>query len=108
MNDEKFKRIKYIRALEKFSLNVLKSLKKTDFDIEKFKNLLEKNSKILEKIEPVFLDDPYTKALESFVNIALNSNDKDSLLKSANALDKFKKAQKYKRQKHKGNFSDEY
>lgn len=107
MQNDKFKRIKYIRSLEKFALNITKSLKRADFSWEAFCQLRDKNYESLQKIEPVFLDEPYTRALESFANLAINATDKDFLLKSANALDKFRKAAKYKKDKHKGKF-DEY
>lgn len=106
MDNEKIKRVKYIRALEKFASYAVKSVKRDDFDWDKFKLSLNKNTENLSKIEPVFLDQPYTKALEEFVNIALNSNSKSEISRAANALDKFKKAKNYKKEKYKNSVFD--
>lgn len=108
MNDEKIKRIKYLRSLDNFSRSVEKALKKADFDEEKFKILLKKNQEKLRLIEPVFLDDPSSRALEDFANLTLRTDDKNELLRALNALMKFKNASKYKKQKHKKNFNDGY
>ena len=108
MNDEKIKRVKYIRALEKFALVVTASLKRADWNGEKFAALVAKNAAQLEKIEPVYLDQPYTRALCEFVNLAANGLGRDELLRAANALEKFRNARNYKKSKHKGDFYDGY
>ncbi len=109
MNDDKIKRIKYIRALEKFAMVTVKSLKRGDFEWEKFRALVEKNAAWLETIEPVYLDQPYTKALCEFVNMTLNATEPASLIRAANTLEKFRNARNYKKDKHKGgDFNDGY
>lgn len=62
---------------------------------------LKKNTQILEKVEPVLLNDPYTKALENFANSVIQNKNKDELLKEANLLDKLKNSKNYKKEKHK-------
>lgn len=98
MENEKFMRVRYLRALEHFSMDISKAIKKDDFDELKFNALIEKNMKILNKIPSVSLHSSYSKALLAFVNMAGVSS-RAELLKAANALDKFKKAKNYKRDK---------
>lgn len=105
--DEKAKRVKYIRALEKFAKSAINALKRDDFDLNEFFIRVDKNAKFLNKLEPVFLDQPYTKALENFVNEVLSKGEKDELLRSANLLEKLKNRKTYKRDKHKNKFKDE-
>lgn len=62
---------------------------------------LKKNTQILEKVEPVLLNDSYTKALENFANSVIQNKNKDELLKEANLLDKLKNSKNYKKEKHK-------
>ncbi|SUW84238.1 Uncharacterised protein [Campylobacter hominis] len=64
------------------------------------KKELKKNTQILEKVEPVLLNDPYTKALENFANSVIQNKNKDELLMEANLLDKLKNSKNYKK-KHK-------
>ncbi len=99
---EKFNRVRYIRGLERFAIAVVKAIKRDDFDEAKFIAVIEKNYRLLNKIEPVFLDQPYTKALCEFVNLCLkNGVNKDEILKSANHLDRLKNSKNYKKDKHK-------
>ncbi len=109
-NDERFIRVKYLRALEKVAISVIKAIKRADFNSEKFTLLMNKNEKFLEGIEPAVLHDSYPKALEIFVNLALclrtDETAQSTLIKSANALEKFKKAKEYKRNKNDKNFDD--
>ena len=117
---DKFKRVKYLRALEKFAksaINGLKrekfaksainGLKRDDFDEAEFRQRVEKNAKVIEKIEAVYLDQPYSKALENFINLLIKNAPKDELLKAANLLDKLKNQKTYKKEKHKNKFKDE-
>ena len=46
MND-KAKRVKYLRGLEKFAILAIKSLKRDDYDPIKFRSNIEKNAQIL-------------------------------------------------------------
>ncbi|MBE2983782.1 hypothetical protein CCAL9344_00260 [Campylobacter sp. RM9344] len=105
--DEKAKRVKYLRALEKFAKFATSSLKRDDFDEEAFRARVAKNAEIISKVESVYLDQPYTKALEEFINLLITNAKKDELLKSANALDKLRKSKTYKKDKHKNKFKDE-
>ena len=91
---DKFKRVKYLRALEKFAKSAINGLKRDDFDETEFRQRVEKNAKVIEKVEAVYLDQPYSKALESFI-------------KAANLLDKLKNQKTYKKEKHKNKFKDE-
>lgn len=105
---EKQNRIRYIRALEKFAFCVAKILKKDDFEPNLFKKHIDKNYEILQKITPVTLNQPYTKNLVKFVNLAINSVDKNELLKEFNQLEKLKNSKTYKKDKHKKSLCDEY
>ncbi|MCR6570086.1 hypothetical protein CINS5915_00815 [Campylobacter insulaenigrae] len=107
-NDEKVLRIKYIRALEKFANSATSALKRDDFDLSLFQERMKKNAQIFKKIQVVFLDSTYTKALENFVNDCLdNTLDRRKLLNKVNTLHKLKKQQSYKKEKYKNNFKDE-
>lgn len=101
MND-KIKRVKYLRGLEKFSKLIIRNLKRDDYDASKFRALVEKNAQILTKIEPVYLDQPYSKSLCEFANLVISNDDKAMLLKAANSLEKLKNSKTYKKDKHKG------
>lgn len=105
--DEKAKRVKYLRALERVAKAAISGLKRADFDELAFRQRVRKNTQVLEKIEPVYLDQPYTKALEAFVNELLKDSSKDQLLKSANSLEKLKNQKTYKKDKHKNKFKEE-
>lgn len=100
---DKFKRVKYIRALEKFVKSIIGILKRDDFDEVLFKQRVEKSFESLKKVEAVYLDQPYTKGLLEFVNLALNNNDQVELLKTFNQLEKLKNS-KYKKDKHKKSY----
>ncbi|GEM_PF-5315000 len=96
-NDEKAKRVKFLRALEKIANAAFLALKREDFDEEKFRFSMRRNGEFLAKIEPVFLDKPYNKKLLEFVNLVLSGGEKDVLVKRANELDKLKKSGSFKR-----------
>ncbi|WP_169780055.1 hypothetical protein [Campylobacter curvus] len=99
--DDKFKRVRYLRALEKFAKSAINGLKRDDFDEAAFADRVAKNALIIAKIEPVYLDQPYTKALENFINSLIANTPREELLRSANALDKLKNSKNYKKEKHK-------
>ena len=102
--DDKFKRVRYLRALEKFAKSAINGLKRDDFDEAAFADRVAKNAQIIAKIEPVYLDQPYTKALENFINSLIANTPREELLRSANALDKLKNSKNYKKEKHKNNW----
>ena len=99
--DDKFKRVRYLRALEKFAKSAINGLKRDDFDEAAFADRVAKKAQIIAKIEPVYLDQPYTKALENFINSLIANTPREELLRSANALDKLKNSKNYKKEKHK-------
>ncbi|TKX31784.1 DUF810 domain-containing protein [Campylobacter estrildidarum] len=104
--NEKNLRVKYLRALEKFSNIARSCLKREDFELEKFQERMQKNKKVVEKCQAVILNSTYSKKLENFVNACLDfSKEKEELLNLANALDKLKN-QNHK-EKHK-NYLKEY
>ena len=106
--DNKFDRVKYIRALEHFANSAISILKRDDFDEELFKNRVTKNLQARSLIQKSYLDRPYTKALETFVGLVASFETKELLLKEANRLEKLKKSKSYKKEKHKNKKFDEY
>jgi len=116
--EEKTKRVKYVRALEKFVKSAVAILKREDFDFSRFEERMLKNAIPLQKVEPIVLDSTYTKNLESFCNLILETinqknEDKDEerqvLLKHANALERLKVNSSYKKEKHRQKvFNDGY
>lgn len=98
---EKQDRVKYIRALERFVKSAIAILKRDDFKEELFRERVEKNLIVLKKVKPVFLDSPYTKALETFAKSVIAGGDKEVLIKEANQLEKLKNVKTYKKDKHK-------
>ncbi|MDO5045315.1 hypothetical protein [Campylobacter sp.] len=104
---DKFKRVRYLRGLEKFAKSAISGLKREDFNEEQFRARVAKNAEILSKIEPVYLDSAYSKALEKFVNLIISSNDREELLNAANSLEKLKSSKTYKKDKHKNRYKDE-
>lgn len=103
-NDEKAKRIKFIRALQKVASNATTLLKKEDFSEKLFIKAMQKNELFLQKCEAVNLNATYTKALLEFVNKCFETPIKQNeLLSLANTLDKGKKIKKIKH-KNKGDY----
>ena len=109
MKIEKVARLRYIRALEKFSTRAISLLKHSDFEAKEFKQKVQNNYEILKKIKPVRLDSSYLVKLENYANMILSSiehvedfdDKKDTLLKEANLLHKEKVGNSYKKDKHK-------
>lgn len=104
---DKFKRVRYLRALEKFAKSAINGLKREDFDELQFRSRVVKNTEILAKIEPVYLDSSYSKELEKFVNLVIANASRDDLLDAANSLEKLKNSKAYKKDKHKKRYKDE-
>lgn len=114
--EEKTKRVKYVRALEKFVKSAVAILKREDFDFSRFEERMLKNAIPLRKVEPVVLDSTYTKNLESFCNLILDTinqdiedkeEEKQVLLRHANALEKLKTNTSYKKEKHRQKVFDD-
>ena len=105
---EKAARTKYIRNLERFYKAAASALKREDFDEKLFRTRVQKNAELFAKSPPVVLNSTYTKELEAFVNACLDaSNTPQELVSRANALDKLKNAQNYKKDKHKKRTNDD-
>lgn len=104
---EKTKRIKYLRALEKIAKRAINSLKRKDFEKDRFELSLKSWAKLFEKIEPVYLDQSYSKELQSFVNACLEGKSSQiELINKANKLQQLKNNKNYKKLKHKNELKD--
>ena len=116
--NEKQQRIKYIRVLEKFFTRTISLLKLDNFDKDLFKQRTKKNYEELIKTKPVELHSEYYEGLQNFINKTMiyleeHSNtfqeEKATLLKDANLLQKEKNKSNYKKDKHKNQkFNDGY
>ncbi len=105
---EKAARTKYLRNLERFYKTAVAALKREDFDEKLFRERVQKNAQIFAKSPPVVLNSSYTKELEAFVNACLDEGKSpQELVSRANALDKLKNAQNYKKDKHKKRTNDD-
>ena len=97
-----------MRALERFVKSAAALLKREDFDYTLFVARMQKNYTVLSKVPCVGLDSPYTRALEEYVNLVLETIGKTSesevawelLLKEVNAIQKLKTSSSYKKSKH--------
>ncbi|WP_458701078.1 hypothetical protein ACKGJI_03005 [Sulfurospirillum sp. 1307] len=108
--NEKVKRLKFIRALEKFVKSNISYLKDSNFDYEVFQKRVQANYEKIKDIEAVRLNSSYHQALLRYVNLTLEVLDKkfdtslqENLLKEANLLDKEKNKTQYKKVKHRNN-----
>lgn len=115
-DEERTKRVKYVRALEKFVKSAVATLKREDFDFSRFEERMQKNAIPLRKVAPIVLDSTYTKSLEAFCNLileTLNQNieekeeERQVLLRHANALEKLKVNSSYKKEKHRQKVFDD-
>lgn len=112
--EEKYKRLKYIRELEKFTNRVVNFLSKDGISKNKFSEYIDKIFENLENIEKVYLNSEYLSSLEKFVEKTANlpnSNKnideiKKETLYEANRLRKLKRVKSYQKDKHK-NFKEE-
>ncbi len=115
---DKQKRVRYIRVLEKFFTRTVSLLKLENFDVKPFKKRTLKNYDDIKRVEAIELNSKYLIQLIAFVNKTLlyieNSTEsfeeeRDTLLKEANLLQKEKKNNSYKKDKHKkSKFNDGY
>ena len=108
--NEKVKRLKFIRGLEKFVKSNISYLKDPTFNYETFKKRIEKSYEKLKDVEAIRLNSAYPQALQRYVNLMLEAlhvdtkdedSLKDTLLKEANLLHKEKNKTVYKKDKHK-------
>ena len=117
MNDRQL-RIKHIRVLEIFFNRTIYLLKINNFNFELFRLKTIKNYREISKLKEVTLSSPYLISLKKFIANVINSINnkhieikelKNNLLKEANLLQKIKKQNSYKKDKHKNHkFNDEY
>lgn len=115
---EKQLRIRYIRVLEKFFTRTVSLLKLENFDHEIFKERTLKNYDDIKRVKSVELNSQYLSSLIAFINKTLSflenhsknfEDERDTLLKDANLLQKEKNKNTYKKDKHKkSKFDDGY
>ena len=116
--NEKQLRIRYIRVVEKFLTRTISLLKLEDFIKELFIKRTTKNYEDMCKTQKVDLYSDYYTGLNSFIDktITFIKNPSDdfvderaTLLKDANLLQKEKNSSNYKKDKHKNQkFNDGY
>lgn len=116
--DEKTKRTKYIRAIERFLVKSLPTLKNPALTQEEFKARIASSYKFMKEIEPVRLDSSYLKQLEAIIERILYAcggdiedvnNLQNSLMKDYNLAQKEKNRLTYKKEKYKDkSFNDGY
>ena len=115
---EKQLRVRYIRVLEKFFTRTVSLLRLENFNKELFKERTKKNYEDIKKVKAVDLNSAYLTQLIAFINKTLEyaenssedfQDERTALLKEANLIQKEKKRNTYKRNKHKkSNFDDGY
>lgn len=115
---EKQKRIRYIRVLEKFFTRTVSLLKLDNFNHELFKERVLKNYQDIKRVEQVDLNSKYYTELIAFINKTLSyvenhsenfEDERETLLKEANLLQKEKNRNSYRKDKHKkSKFNDGY
>lgn len=115
---EKQQRIRYIRVLEKFFTRTVSLLKLENFDAELFKERTKKNYEDIKRVDAVPLNSKYLTQLIAFINKTLSyienhtenfEDERNTLLKDANLLQKERNNSSYKKDKHKkSKFNDGY
>lgn len=115
---EKQLRVRYIRVLEKFFTRTVSLLRLENFDKELFKERTKKNYEDIKRVKAVDLNSPYLTQLIAFINKTLQyaetsseefEEERATLLKEANHIQKEKKRSTYKKDKHKrSKFDDGY
>ncbi len=115
---EKQLRIRYIRVLEKFFTRTISLLKLENFNPELFKERTLKNYEDIKRVKAVDLNSKYLTDLIAFINKTLSylenhsedfEDERSTLLKDANTLQKEKNRNTYKKDKHKkSKFNDGY
>lgn len=115
---EKQLRIRYIRVLEKFFTRTISLLKLENFDANLFKERTLKNYEDIKRVKAVPLNSKYLTDLIAFINKTLSyienhsddfEDERNTLLKEANLLQKEKNRNTYKKDKHKkSKFNDGY
>ncbi len=116
--NEKQQRIKYIRVVEKFFTRTIALLKLENFDKELFKVRTKKNYEDMIKTKEVELYSEYYAFMKDFITKTISytqqhsdtfEEERATLLKDANLLQKIKNKSNYKKDKHKKQqFNDGY
>ena len=116
--NEKTKRLRYIRILEKFTTKAVGLLKYDNFDLELYKKAMLRGYDDLKKIESMDLYQEYPIKLKNLAQLIVNNLDdhsktfddeKKTILKESNLLYKLKNNNRYKKDKHKNKkFNDGY
>ena len=108
--NEKQQRIKYIRVLEKFFTRTISLLKLDNFDKDLFIQRTRKNYEDLVKTKEIELYSDYYEGIKVFINKTIFfleehtktfEEERATLLKDANLLQKEKNSTNYKKDKHK-------
>jgi hypothetical protein len=117
MHDKQL-RIRYIRVLEKFFTRTVSLLKLENFNTDLFKERTLRNFEDIKKVKAVDLNSKYLIDLIAFINKTLSylenhtksfENERSTLLKDANLLQKERNRNSYKKDKHKNSkFDDGY
>lgn len=115
---EKQLRIRYIRVLEKFFTRTVSLLRLENFDRDLFIERTKKNFEDMDRVKPVDLNSNYLVNLKNFINKTMNylenhtdefNDERDTLLKDANLLQKERSKRNYKKDKHKNSkYNDGY
>ncbi len=114
---EKYKRQKYISALEKCTKNLFKLFRNENTTIDSFSNKFKEVKRDLDKLDEIRLDGEYLKKTKEYIEqlyrrTILNEdfsqkdlNDIKNLeLTNLNRLQKMKNRTKYSKDKHKNDF----
>ena len=115
---EKQLRIRYIRVLEKFFTRTVSLIKLENFDTKLFKERTLKNYEDIKRVKAIELNSKYLVDLIAFINKTLFylenhtesfEDERSTLLKDANLLQKEKNKNSYRKDKHKkSKFNDGY
>lgn len=114
--DEKAKRTKYIRALERFMLKILPTLKNDKLSNEEFITRIASSYKFMKDIEKQRLDSSYLRQIEDIVQKLLDNCNGEiadlnelqtTLIKEWNLAQKSKNKATYKKEKHKNRSLDD-
>ncbi len=114
---EKYKRQKYISALEKCTKNLFKLFRSEKTTLESYQNKFKEVKKDLDKLDDIRLDGEYLKKTKEYIEILYRQtilNEEFSLkefediknreLTNLNRLQKIKNRTKYSKDKHKSDF----
>jgi len=114
---EKYKRQKYISALEKCTKNLFRLFRDENSTVDKFNQKFKELKKDLDKLDEIRLDVEYLKKTKEYIerlykNTVLNENFsqkeyqdiKNPELSNLNRLQKMKNRTKYSKEKYKKDF----